>query len=375
MALYVADLVAEETVVDVVENEPTYPPGIDPPPEFAFVLGEDIAYQVSGESGLEAARTRLNAVKLEEILLVTPGSAMAYGPVWPAIQPESVYDLEDMVFVDEGAVEDEGRLHGKPWLSGTKTWQEDDEGEMALTLLDEDAVWWKTIFTSASESSNYYWDGSTWIGPYASSPDYEEYPADRHPSTSGMTLAENAAIAIENGFDIEWADEEETTPVWPLDVPTTGFTRLARVGVLIATPEDYDEILITFESSIAAGAGSNRNIRIFYSYGIPDTWEDVLSFTEMTYDAPDEMSTTKEVAVDTDLLTGTDPLFIWFLLTGDHEGDFSAAYEIGYLYDFVITADDEEIDIEDVSWDGDYAKLKIAGTDNTYRENIRVITE
>ena len=368
MALYVADLYIDDSNDDT--EDPTIQPGESASPDFGFIVGEGVSHKVVGTTYLDALKTTLDATEPSLLSLLDPGGPTATTLVWPAVNPSSLKDLDDMVFVDDQGAGD-GRIHGKPWLSGKKYWDENDE----LVTEDSDDYWWKQVFFS-TDITQYYWDGYSWIGPYVVTPDINDNSEDRHPvDDSEETLLSNALIAENNGYVITWTTVDKLAVTWPIAVPATGWNRLSRVGVVVGSPADISSLTIKFTSNLS-GNGSNRNIAVLYSYGVPDTWVDVLNFAVHEGHTPDEDSATKSIAISTALLTGTDPLFVWILLSADANEDYTNTDNVGHFWDMEIYADGVSQDVTTQSWTtGNVAKLIVSGTTPTKYRNFTVERE
>jgi hypothetical protein len=114
----------------------------------------------------------------------------------------------------------------------------------------------------------------------------------------------------------------------------------------------------------------NGSFKTKYSNALPDTWEDVIDCDEVLMEVTGDEEE-KSLTVNPSLLTGTDPLFLWFITRADEEDDYTNANYKGFFWDFTVTltdADGEEttLDWEEISqaWVADQeTKYKVKDTD------------
>ena len=385
-AVYVADLMKDDEIVETPED--TYPPGVEPLPAFAMIWEEVASYRQMGEAALKALRTKLNLRKVDTVYLSDRGGVQAQTLVWPAVVDPGVFrDRDLMVFVDDQGGGKGGRLHGRPWYSILLSWQWDNEIDKFTLQPEKDENdqpiyrWWKKIYLGLTPdgkilADHYYWDGSTWIGPWSVTPDYENYQDDVHPATGAeRSLNQTAEAAIKNGFNIV-INVETGEVVWPLAVPDTGFNRIARAGLIVKDSQNYKDLRIRFASSLS-GQNSNFNIAVLVSEGIPDQMDDLMAIVPETYHTPDESSSRKEIAIDPAWLGANareEPLIFWVLLVADYEEDFADTKKVGHFWDFEIVADGEKVIFEAIPWTaGAKTKIKVMGSDPVAYREMKVV--
>ncbi|HPP02805.1 MAG TPA: hypothetical protein PLX83_19635 [bacterium] len=382
-AVYVADLMKDNEIVETPED--TYPPGVEPLPAFALIWEDEYVYRQMGANTMLAIRSIMNARKVDTIYLKNRGGAMSVNLVWPAVSPGAFCDLDQMVFVDDQGGGQGGRLHGRPWYSLMLHWDWDEELQQytlqAVRDNEDNPVyrWWKRIYTGVDLEGNllfehYYWDCFSWIGPWAPEPDLYEYPDHVHPSSGpDNSILDDVQAAINNGFDIT-VIEETGEILWPLSVPETGFCRIARMGVIVKTPKNYQDLRIRFTSNLS-GASSNFNITVLVTGGLPNMLVGLLEVDPEDYHTPDENSAIKEIAVDPSWLDTEEPLIVWILLRSDYEGNFTELPpSLGYFENFEIEADGEVVDFDGIPWTpGTKTKIKVVDSSPVVYRELQVV--
>ena len=378
MALYVADLYIDDSNDDT--EDPTVQPGESASPDFGFIVGDVVSHGTVGYTALDALKVTLDLIEPNILSLLDPGGPTTEKLSVPDLDFGTLKDLDDAVYVNDNSYYHEdmtgSQIHGKPWYSVYKTWDLRTEELVATTT----CYWWKLVYYM-DEIKQYRWNNSNWVESQIT-PDMINYPTEKHPvDESDETLLSNAAIAETNRYTINYTTTAKVAIVWPVPTPSTaGWARIARVGVVIGTPSEHTSLAIKFKSSSGIGSGSNANITVLSSNGIPDTWADVLLFTKHSTHAPSEASITKEIVISPTLLVGTDPLFIWILLAADYVEDYEndpvGTTRFGHFWDMEIYADGVSQDVTTQSWTtGNVAKLIVSGTTPTKYRNFTVERE
>jgi hypothetical protein len=332
------------TSEDVQEDSPTYPPGIDAPPEFGAFFIYKFVYQDYGNDVLATLRDLMNPEKIESLHFYLPevwGTSYANQK---AIVPSFYWKEKHVYAYDSGS--NFSWLNGKPFQASYKYYE---DGEWKTS---ESAIWWKMKWAGDTEEYCWYWwwNGNDWTeGQNVDEASERDeglqniiIPSDK------PTIAEELANAELNNIVSSTYWEEATHPL-PLPVVDPGFAQVSRVGFVINSPASYTSIVLTFSGLCLV----NGSFQTKHSNALPDTWEDVIDCDEVLHEVIGD-DEEKSLTVNPSLLTGTDPLFLWFITRADEEDDYTNANYKGFFWDFTVTLTDTDgeestLSFEDIS--------------------------
>lgn len=366
MYIYVAKERPEEQN-DVTEENPTYPPGVEEAPEFGFFNTNAYEYLTWDLADINEIHDILNQVPINTMLL-HPDSAAATKWVNQASVPPFFYYGEQHCCVDAS-----GNICGKPWKSQYYYLQEGTE----TPVLSQYAFWFRNRYNVDGEGDLQTTVQVYYAGAWAEAESTLEslFPTQEFVSTldiAGVGVQYAAAAAQANGY-IGICDEAGFNIAWPLTdfAFDEGFVAISRLGIYVKNPADHDELKIYFRSN------THLRLKFLYSNALPKTWGDVIGLDPITGILPYADGDYYYVPIPSELLTGTDPLYVWVLYYGDVEKNFTTEFQgTGEAGEFFLmdTQGTEEMMVNPAelyaSWPiGRKTKLKLLGTDPTeYRE-------